>query len=88
METCRVAIDCPQGRIQNVNTHLRWGGTGGEGLNERMMAQTWGVAGWGAEVLVRLVVGGADRNKSEWSDGEAERRSTVGGRMDVGKVLE
>lgn len=29
--TCGVGIDCPQGRMQNVNTHLRWGGTGGVG---------------------------------------------------------
>lgn len=31
MGTCGVGIDCPQGRMQNVNTHLRWGGTGGGG---------------------------------------------------------
>lgn len=31
MGTCGVGIDCPQGRMQNVNTHLRWGGTGGVG---------------------------------------------------------
>ena len=31
MGTCGVEIDCPQGRMQNVNTHLRWGGTGGAG---------------------------------------------------------
>lgn len=30
--TCRVEIDRPQGRIQNVNTHLRRGGTGGAGV--------------------------------------------------------
>lgn len=40
--TCRAAIDCPQGRMQNVNIHLRWGGTGGEGRDERMMGWTGG----------------------------------------------
>lgn len=40
MGTCGVGIDCPQGRMQNVNTHLRWGGTGGGRVDEQMMGRT------------------------------------------------
>lgn len=46
--TCGVAIDCPQGRMQNVNTHLRWGGgQEGRGLDEQVMGWTDGGAGRG-----------------------------------------
>lgn len=43
MGTCGVAIDCPQGRMQNVNTHLRWGGgQEGRGLHEQVMGRSDG----------------------------------------------
>lgn len=45
-----VAIDCPQGRMQNVNTHLRWGGgQEGRGLDEQVMGRTDGGASGGGE---------------------------------------
>lgn len=40
MGTCGVTIDCPQGRMQNVNAHLRWGGgQQGRGLDEQVMGR-------------------------------------------------
>lgn len=39
MGTCRAGIDCPQGRMRNVNNHLHWGGTAGR-VEEKTMGRT------------------------------------------------
>lgn len=51
MGTCGVGIDCPQGRMRNVNTHLRQGGTGG-------------VGGWETDGMDRW--DGVKETESEW----------------------
>lgn len=59
--TCGVGIDCPEGRMQNVNTHLRWGGTGG-------------VGGWETDGMDRWDSMKEKESEWDWRSGNARQR--------------
>lgn len=85
--TCGVAIDCPQGRMQNVNTHLRWGGTGGEGRDEPMMGWTGEGYGGRGEVAVGFQIERKVNGVRERRRGGGKGRNMVDGWMSGANVL-